>query len=380
MKSRTAYFRNSRKGLRIKRIVATTLLGLAAGMTMLLQAREPDLKRREVAAVSAASVPSRPAAIVADAAPRGPRRVYPYSIVPGGVLNRAELAQAILADKVVATHYGDILVDKAEPIIVTDARAVYVSYRNGDKVFWTAKKVMLQPGEILLSDGERLIRGRGGNRISDVSMLPVEAGVPSEKALDSSVEVAQEGEGDEGTLDVAYALDDDGARHQSYALLSYANGDGVSGGAWRSPSPWFSGTGISRPTTRYATPSVVANARTAADTAVADTSGRTVDTAPDSAPEGKVAGGRSTIETQHATEPQGTPPAALPTKLADTVLPLPQGEVAAPALPGMLPWPGDLPAQPLPAPVLAEAPEPASLWLAGVGFAALLFGRRRRPA
>jgi hypothetical protein len=389
MNSRTAYLRSNSKGKRIQqRIAAVALLALAAGMTLLLQAREPELKRREMATTPAASAPAT--AAVVEAAPGGPRRVYPYSIVPGGVLSRAELAQAILADKVVAAHYAGIQVDKVEPITVTKARAVHVSYRKGDKVFWTAKKVMLQPGEVLLSDGEHLIRGRCGNRISDVAMLPVEAGAPSEEELDSSVQVAQEGEGDDGMLEVAAAFDDGGGAHQSYALLSYPNGPGVSGGAWHAPtSPFGNVPGISRPITTYATPTVATTGGAAADTA--DMSGRTIETAAESTPPATVTGGRSTIETSHITEtPATTPvttPAALPTQLADTVLPLPQGEATAPALPGTLPWPGDLPAlpaQPLPAPVLAEAPEPASLWLAGVGFAALLFGRgrrrRRRPA
>lgn len=386
MNSRTAYLRNSRKGKRImQRVAAVTLLGLAAGVTLLLQAREPVVKRAEATAASApVSVTLANAVAAAAPAASGPRRVYPYSIVPGGVLSRAELAQAILADKVVAAHYAGIQVDKVEPVTVAKARAVHVSYRKGDKVFWTAKKVMLQPGEVLLSDGEHLIRGRCGNRISDVAMLPVEAGGPSEEELDSSVQVAQEGEGDDGMLEVAAALDDGGAAHQSYALLSYPNGPGVSGGAWHAPtSPLGNVPGISRPITTYATPTVATTGGAAADTA--DMSGRTIETAAESTPPATATGDRSTIETSHTTETPGTPPATLPTKLADTVLPLPRGEVAAPALPGTLPWPGDLPAlpaQPLPAPVLAEAPEPASLWLAGVGFAALLFGRgrRRRPA
>jgi hypothetical protein len=384
MNSRTAYLRNSRKGKRIKqRVAAVALLALAAGMTLLLRAREPELTRREVAAAPTASAPAR--AAVVELAPVGPRRVYPYSIVPGGVLSRAELAQAILADKVVAAHYAGILVDKVERITVAKARAVYVSYRKGDKVFWTAKKVMLQPGEALLSDGEHLIRSRCGNRIADVAMLPVEAGAPSEEEMDSSVNVAQEGEGDDGTLEVAAAMDDGGGAHHAYALLSYPNGPGVSGGAWHAPtSPFGPGPGISRPITTYATPTVATTGGVAADT-VAETSGRTVETAPDRTPDGTATGDRSTIETRYPTVTPASTPTALPTQLADTVLPLPQGGVETPALPDTLPWPGDLPvlpAQPLPAPVLAEAPEPASLWLAGAGFAALLVGRgrRRRPA
>jgi hypothetical protein len=122
------------------------------------------------------------------AAPRKARRVYPYSIIPGGVSDRAELVRMVASDKVVARHYASLDVNNVRELTVTRPRAVYVSYRKGDKVYWTAKKLMLAEGETLLSDGSSEVRTRCGNRISDVPQLPVETRGPTPEELDTAVE------------------------------------------------------------------------------------------------------------------------------------------------------------------------------------------------
>jgi len=63
------------------------------------------------------------------------RPVYRHSIVPGGAYSRTEVADAMRTDAVVAAHYEDVDVDKIHPTTVDVARAVYVSYRVGDKVY-----------------------------------------------------------------------------------------------------------------------------------------------------------------------------------------------------------------------------------------------------
>lgn len=113
------------------------------------------------------------------------RRVYRYSVVPGGAANQAELAHVIRTDKVVAAHYAGFDVDKARPVTVTAPRAVYVSYRKGDNIYWTSRKVMLQAGETLLTDGKNEMRARCANRISDTPHFPVEAHGPRLEALDT---------------------------------------------------------------------------------------------------------------------------------------------------------------------------------------------------
>lgn len=113
--------------------------------------------------------------------PATARRVYPYSIVPGGLQGRAELVQVVKDDKVVAAHYAGFAVHKARLRSVDKPRAVYVSYRKGEQVYWTSKKMMLAAGETLLSDGQHDIRARCGNRIADTPQLPVEAGGPARR-------------------------------------------------------------------------------------------------------------------------------------------------------------------------------------------------------
>jgi hypothetical protein len=121
-----------------------------------------------------------------DAASR--RSVYPYSIIPGGAQSAAELRSAIAQDPVVAAHYAAFDLAKVRVIRVQEARSVYVSYRRGDDVFWTSKRLRLAPGETLITDGEHTSRTRCGNQISDEPRLPVSlAGDPVPQTLDTPI-------------------------------------------------------------------------------------------------------------------------------------------------------------------------------------------------
>ena len=146
-----------------------------------------------------ASLPAAPAAphltvggdigaVLGAAASIGSRRVYAFSVVPGGVTSQEELARVIEKDRVVAAHYSDIDVHAAHTV-KAKARSAYVSYRKGDQVFWTRHKVPLKEDEILLTDGQHEIRGRCGNRISDVARMPVADIDPPHELLDSYTEV-----------------------------------------------------------------------------------------------------------------------------------------------------------------------------------------------
>jgi hypothetical protein len=142
----------------------------------------PQRLRAQVAPASLSATAPQPAAVV--------RRVYPYSVVPGGVTTQAQLARIVRSDKVVADHYASFDVAQARPVTLERARAVHVSYRKGDQVFWTAKKVMLPAGETLLTDGRSEVRTRCANRVSDVARFPIEAHGPSAELLDASYEQA----------------------------------------------------------------------------------------------------------------------------------------------------------------------------------------------
>ena len=118
----------------------------------------------------------------------GARRVYAFSVVPGGVASQEELARVVEKDRVVAAHYSDIDVRAAHTIRAKE-KSAYVSYRKGDQIFWTRHKVPLKEGEVVLTDGQHEIRGRCGNRISDVARMPVADIDPPQELLDSYTEV-----------------------------------------------------------------------------------------------------------------------------------------------------------------------------------------------
>jgi PEP-CTERM motif len=125
--------------------------------------------------------------IVQSALPTQPLRtvVYPYSVIPGGARTRAELSDAIGRDQVVALHYATFKADHAGPVHVATPRRVHVSYRLGDKVYWTRRTVALHPGEMLLTDGAHEIRARCGNRIADDVIGETSPFEPSEVVLDT---------------------------------------------------------------------------------------------------------------------------------------------------------------------------------------------------
>jgi len=255
MDTRSAYIRRSRKGSRLnKRLAAAAVLGVAGCASLFAFALGETAPAAPAAPVPALAAAATPTPVVlrtaapADTAAAPARRVYPYSIVPGGVHDSQELARVMAADKVVAAHYAGFDPAKFTVRTVDKPRAVYVSYRKGDKVYWTSKKLQLAKGETLLSDGTNEIRTRCGNRISDVRMLPVEAKGPSAEELDSFVEQAD----DDGSVqETGFGTDSNPAGH-GYQLHTFENGGvvmPVSGSQPRSTStfgargPGFDGFG-----------------------------------------------------------------------------------------------------------------------------------------
>jgi len=109
------------------------------------------------------SVPASQTRRNAQSAKKG-RYIFPYSIIPGGVLSREELAKAISNDKVVAEHYADFVIGNAKIVKTEENQFMYVAYRVKDKVFWTSKKVKIPKGETLITDGKKTARTRCGNK------------------------------------------------------------------------------------------------------------------------------------------------------------------------------------------------------------------------
>ena len=103
------------------------------------------------------------------------RPVYRHSVVPGGTYSPDELRGAIARDVVVAAHYEKLDQSRLRTETVPSDRYVHVSYRKGDRVFWTAKKVLLRKGETILTDGTTQIRTRCGNCIAEEPAGPTSA-------------------------------------------------------------------------------------------------------------------------------------------------------------------------------------------------------------
>jgi hypothetical protein len=113
-----------------------------------------------------------------------PRTVYPYSVIPGGVHSRDELRDALREDAVAASHHAAVALRDIRAERVTTPRRAYVSYRVGDRIYWTRHMVPLVPGETLLTDGRTTIRARCGNAVSDRPMIPTWVGEPDAAVFD----------------------------------------------------------------------------------------------------------------------------------------------------------------------------------------------------
>jgi hypothetical protein len=111
------------------------------------------------------------------------RPLYPYSVIPGGAANPQELKIALLHDPVVAAHYADFNLENAHVVRQDADRPMYVSYRLGDRVFWTRKMLVIHKGEKLISDGAHEARTRCGNRLSATAEAPVSAEQPPADVL-----------------------------------------------------------------------------------------------------------------------------------------------------------------------------------------------------
>jgi hypothetical protein len=106
------------------------------------------------------------------------RAIYPYSVIRGGAYSAAELAAALRADPIAAAHYAGFDPSQTRMTRAPASAAVYVSYRQENRIYWTRRKVHLAAGEPLLTDGLHTARARCGNRISPTPPEPAQAGEP----------------------------------------------------------------------------------------------------------------------------------------------------------------------------------------------------------
>lgn len=368
-------------------MLGVALLATAACVAVLALLLEPEevLAARPpasgtVAAAPSTAVVSQPAPARAEAPAAVARRVYPYSIIPGGVSGREELARVIKTDKVVAAHYASFDVGNAVNTTVSKPRAVYVSYRKGDQVYWTARKLMLVEGETLLTDGRNEMRARCANRISDEPQLPVEPDAPSAEELDSIVAVSMDLGGlglDEPEFVGAGAMNGFGIALASSEQPSNSKAAGASRGrvsiGHANPRNSRSGSADGSPVTVAPSQNQGGdNGNTPVEPATPGGKPSTgLPERPPLTPGGSTMPGSGDTPPNppappgNIPPPDGTPPAGNPhPPFPPTVYPDPPE------------WPpGDLP--PKPDEDVHEVPEPGTLWLSAAAFAAMLLLRRK---
>lgn len=115
------------------------------------------------------------------------RVIYPYSVISGGAHTLTELQAAEVNDSVVRKHYADFDHARFRIIRLSEEKRSYVSYRLGNEVFWTKKKLRLRAGEELMTDGVYYARTRCGNRLSDVPQAKTSPRQPQVALLETPV-------------------------------------------------------------------------------------------------------------------------------------------------------------------------------------------------
>jgi hypothetical protein len=158
-------------------------IALAAGLAALFVSvcRRPD----QVTPISTTRSVREPGLSPAFAPTLPQRTVYPYSVIPGGVASPEELKTIIKRNPEIARHFEDFDLEKAKLLRVATPRSVYVSYRFGNLIFWTTRKLSLKEGEYLITDGTRTIRGRCGNDVSEIPKEPTSPAEPTTRELEA---------------------------------------------------------------------------------------------------------------------------------------------------------------------------------------------------
>jgi len=115
-------------------------------------------------------------------------RVYPYSLVDGGVHSVQELRSAIWRDPVVAKHYSNFNLDRARVIEAKADRDFHVSYRIGEEIFWTKKRLKVAKGERLITDDTNFTRTRCANMLSEVPGGKTSPNEPAPEVFDEPLD------------------------------------------------------------------------------------------------------------------------------------------------------------------------------------------------
>jgi len=112
------------------------------------------------------------------------RPIYLYSVIPAGIESVEELQKIVQRDPVAAQQFEGFDFQHAHLVQVSERQLMYVAYRMGNKVYWTRKKILLHPGETLISDGKIVARTRCGNRVALAPLGPHALVEPLESDFD----------------------------------------------------------------------------------------------------------------------------------------------------------------------------------------------------
>ena len=114
--------------------------------------------------------------------------IYPYSVVPGGIHSSERLREAASRDHVVGLHYSHFNLATIRLARLKTAQSVYVSYRIGNRIYWTSRKLKLAKDEEVITDGVYYARARCGNRISSTPKAPTWVLEPPPERFESPIE------------------------------------------------------------------------------------------------------------------------------------------------------------------------------------------------
>ena len=150
----------SRKKIRLllSAMVVLPILGVGAGLLLLAWSGYH-------------SVYIQPSAYAPPPMPifRAARKIYPFSVIPGGVYDSKELTQTIQGDPSLVEHYRDIQIENLIAVRTQAPMQAFVSFRQDKQIYWTSKALTIPRGELVLTDGQHMIRSRCGNRIQQKS-------------------------------------------------------------------------------------------------------------------------------------------------------------------------------------------------------------------
>jgi len=172
-------------GLVVLAVVAASFAVSYLAPSLFHSAGSTEPRRIQVSARSAVA-----AVEAADLAGAGDRKFYPYSVVPGGVRDAKELKWAADHDPVVRAHYAGFDYDHARVVRLVLAQTVYVSYRIGNKVYWTRHRISLRKGETVITDGKITARTRCGNRVEEMPQQATSSSEPPAAKFEEPIQPA----------------------------------------------------------------------------------------------------------------------------------------------------------------------------------------------